>query len=141
MSVGRLIVSLIVGFVVVQVIVMVTNGIGGVIFHSLPDPETGKIGPDANSDGLCLWNMAWYLPACAVGAFIAVKIGRAAPWRPVIGMVVLIVGLGVPYAIFAPPMYREMGADIPGWCLWVLPLSGSLGVLLGGSLGARTKSR
>ncbi|XAM00122.1 hypothetical protein OT109_01790 [Phycisphaeraceae bacterium D3-23] len=136
MSTGRLIAALIVGFLVVQVAVMVTNGIGGLMFHSMPDPETKKISADANTPGMCAWNIAWYLPAGAIGAFVATKIARARPWWPVIGMAGLIVLIGVPYAIFAPPMYREFGADIPGWCLPLLPLTGTLGVLLGGWLGA-----
>ncbi|MEM9414739.1 MAG: hypothetical protein AAGA29_04575 [Planctomycetota bacterium] len=141
MSIGRLLVALIVGFLVVQIVVMVTNVLGGVIFDSLPDPQTNMIPAEANTPGMCMWNIAWYLPACAVGAFVATRIGRAKPWWPVLGMAGLIVLIGVLYAVFAPPMYREMGADVPGWYLPLLPVTGTIGVLLGGWSGVRFSGR
>lgn len=137
MSFWRTVGAVVLGFVVIQIVVMVANGVGGVIFHSMPDPDTQKIPAEADTPGLCLWNILWYLPCCAVGAWLSTRIAKPRPWRPVLILLALVVVLGVVYAVTMPAFYREMGADIPGWCLPLLPVTGAIGLLLGGWIGAK----
>ncbi len=137
MSFWRTVGAVVLGFVLIQAAVMVTNMVGGVIFHSLPDPETQKISAEADTPGLCLWNILWYLPCCAVGAWVSTLVAKPRPWRPVLILLGMVVVLGAVYAVTMPASYREMGADIPGWCLPLLPVTGGLGLVLGGWLGAR----
>lgn len=134
----RKILAVVTGIVVILMLVSVFDLIGGYfLFNSMPNPVTKQVPEDANTVGMCLWNMAWYFPSALLGGFLAVKVAGKRPAVPIAILAALMAVMGLALIFTGKEMYAGYGVDIPQWYFLALPVIGLCGLAGGFALATR----
>jgi MFS family permease len=135
-TIVRTAIAILCGFLAMTLIVLS----GTVVASStlLADGMRGLSDPDAPLPALYLGaNQLLSLVAATLGGWLASRLDPKGGWRPVIGLLALVVIMSV--ANQAVPR-GSTGAPVP-WYPWLLVLAGGAGTVLGGWLRLRERER
>lgn len=126
----RSILSVVAGYVVMAVVVMVGVGVLTLAFPEYKQAPETRVTPVTPM----VLELVWAVISATAGGWVTVRLARRSP-RPVIALAVIVLVLGAVYGLTA-----DRGL-MPGWFLLMLPPVSAMGVCIGGWFGRRPPAR